>query len=53
LRLDGNPAAKGSKREFKFYRPAQSGRQQLLAEESRWKPMADAIDRVMWPVEEN
>lgn len=47
------PAAKDSKREFKFYRLTQSGRQQLLAEESRWKLMADAIARVMWPVEES
>ena len=47
------PAAKDSKREFKFYRLTQSGRKQLLAEESRWKQMADAIARVMWPVEEN
>jgi PadR family transcriptional regulator, regulatory protein PadR len=47
------PAAKDSKREFKFYRLTQSGRKQLLAEESRWKQMADAIARVMWPLKEN
>src|ERR1700730_7336538 len=47
------PAVKNSKREFKFYRLTQSGRKQLLAEESRWKQMADAIARVMWPVEES
>ncbi|MBI1897220.1 MAG: PadR family transcriptional regulator [Acidobacteria bacterium] len=46
------PAGKGSKREFKFYRLTPSGRRQLLTEESRWKQMADAIARVMWPVEE-
>jgi PadR family transcriptional regulator PadR len=47
------PAAKDAIREFKFYRLTKSGRKQLLAEESRWKQMADAIARVMWPVEEN
>jgi PadR family transcriptional regulator PadR len=47
------PAAKDSKRKLKFYRLTPSGRKQLSAEESRWKQMADAIARVMWPVEEN
>jgi len=47
------PAAKDSKREFKYYRLTQKGRKQLLVEESRWKQLADAIARVMWPVEEN
>jgi PadR family transcriptional regulator, regulatory protein PadR len=47
------PAAKDSKREYKFYRLTQSGRKQLLTEESRWKQMANAIARVMWPVKEN
>jgi PadR family transcriptional regulator PadR len=47
------PAAKDSKREYKYYRLTPGGRKQLLAEESRWKQMANAIARVMWPVEES
>ena len=47
------PAAKDSKREYKFYRLTPAGRKQLLTEESRWKQMAGAIARVMWPVEES
>src|SRR6476660_2626427 len=47
------PAAKESKRRLKFYRLTPSGRKQLSYEESRWKQMADAISRVMWPVKEN
>jgi transcriptional regulator len=47
------PAAKDSKREFKYYRLTPAGKRQLTAEESRWKKMADAIARIMWPVEEN
>ena len=47
------PAAKDSKREFKYYRLTAAGRKQLLAEESKWKKMAEAIARVMWPIEEN
>lgn len=46
-------AAKDSKRQLKFYRLTTSGRKQLLAEESRWSQMAEAIARVMWPVPEN
>lgn len=46
-------AAKDSKRQLKFYRLTASGRKQLLAEESRWTQMAEAISRVMWPVPEN
>jgi PadR family transcriptional regulator PadR len=45
-------AAKDSKRELKYYTLTTAGRRQLSAEESRWKRMADAIARVMWPVEE-
>jgi PadR family transcriptional regulator len=45
-------AAKDSKRELKYYRLTTAGRRQLSAEESRWKRMAEAIARVMWPVEE-
>jgi PadR family transcriptional regulator, regulatory protein PadR len=43
---------KDQTREFKYYRLTAAGRKQLAAEESRWKKMADAIARVMWPVEE-
>ena len=44
-------AASDSKRELKYYRLTAAGRRQLLAEASRWKQMANAIARVMWPVE--
>src|ERR1700757_3488054 len=41
-------------REFKYYRLTPKGRKQLVAEESQWKQMAEAVGRVMWPaVEEN
>jgi transcriptional regulator len=46
-------AAKGHKREFKFYRLTPAGRKQLAAEESKWKQMTAAIARIMWPVEES
>ncbi len=46
------PAAKDQKREFKFYRLTPAGRKQLAAEESKWKQMAGAISRVMWPAAE-
>jgi PadR family transcriptional regulator, regulatory protein PadR len=39
-------------REFKYYRLTQKGRKQLVAEESRWKQMAEAVARVMWPAAE-
>lgn len=45
-------AAKGQKREFKYYRLTAAGKKQLTSEESRWKQMARAIARVMWPAEE-
>ncbi|HZS55200.1 MAG TPA: PadR family transcriptional regulator [Bryobacteraceae bacterium] len=45
-------AAKDQKREFKYYRLTTAGKKQLAAEESRWKQMAGAIARVMWPAEE-
>src|SRR5215831_5075409 len=44
--------AKDRNREFKYYRLTAAGRKQLAAEESKWKQMADAIARVMWPVKE-
>lgn len=40
------------KREFKYYRLTAAGRKQLLAEESKWKRLAHAIGRVMWPAGE-
>jgi PadR family transcriptional regulator PadR len=45
-------AGKDLKREFKYYRLTSAGRKQLIAEESRWKQLAGAIARVMWPAEE-
>ena len=44
--------AKDRNREFKYYRLTAAGKRQLSREESRWKQMADAIARVMWPVKE-
>lgn len=45
-------AGKDMKREFKYYRLTSAGRKQLTAEESKWKQMAEAIARVMWPAKE-
>jgi PadR family transcriptional regulator len=45
-------AAKDRNREFKYYRLTAAGRKQLAAEESKWKQLAGAIARVMWPAEE-
>jgi PadR family transcriptional regulator PadR len=38
-------------REFKYYRLTAAGQRHLAAEESRWKSLAEAISRVMWPAE--
>jgi PadR family transcriptional regulator, regulatory protein PadR len=46
------PAAKDLTREFKYYRLTAAGRKRLATEESKWKRMAEAIARVMRPVEE-
>ena len=46
-------AAKDQKREFKYYRLTPPGRKQLAAEESKWKQLAGAIARVMWPAQES
>jgi PadR family transcriptional regulator PadR len=46
-------ANKELKREFKYYRLTPAGRKQLAAQESKWKQMAGAIARVMWPAEES
>jgi PadR family transcriptional regulator, regulatory protein PadR len=44
--------AKDGKREFKFYQLTLAGRKQLDREESKWKQLASAIARVMWPSKE-
>jgi DNA-binding PadR family transcriptional regulator len=46
-------AGKDQKREFKYYRLTPAGKKQLASEESKWKQLAGAIARVMWPVEES
>jgi PadR family transcriptional regulator, regulatory protein PadR len=44
--------AKDGKRELKYYRLTPAGKRQLAAEESKWKKLASAIARVMWPAGE-
>jgi len=39
-------------REFKYYRLTEKGKKQLVVEESKWKRMAEAVARVMWPAAE-
>jgi len=39
-------------REFKYYHLTDKGKKQLVVEESKWKQMAEAVARVMWPVAE-
>src|SRR3984885_10362514 len=39
-------------REFKYYRLTDTGKKQLVVEESQWKQMAEAVARVMWPTVE-
>jgi PadR family transcriptional regulator len=39
-------------REFKYYRLTEQGKKQLVVEESKWKRMAEAVARVMWPAVE-
>lgn len=46
-------AASEQKREFKYYRLTAAGKKQLAAEESKWKQLAAAIGRVMWPAQES
>jgi transcriptional regulator len=45
-------AAKDRNREFKYYRLTPAGRKRLLAEESNWKRLVQAIASVMWPAPE-
>lgn len=47
------PAGKDLKREYKYYRLTRAGRNQLSAEESKWKQLTSAIARVMWPAKES
>lgn len=47
------PAGKDLKREFKYYRLTPAGRKQLLAEESKWKKLTNAVACVMWPAKES
>src|SRR5258706_14288900 len=44
--------AKDRNREFKYYRLTASGKKRLAVEESKWKRLATAIARVMWPAGE-
>ena len=46
------PAGKDLKRQYKYYRLTPAGRKRLGAEESKWKQLAHAISRIMWPAEE-
>ena len=41
--------ASGRNREFKYYRLTLAGRKQLASKESKWKQVAAAVARVMWP----
>ena len=41
--------AKERNREFKYYRLTASGRKRLAHQESKWKQLAQAVARVMWP----
>lgn len=45
-------AGKDLKREFKYYRLTAAGKKQLVAQESKWKQLAKAINQVMRPAEE-
>jgi len=41
--------AKDRNRQFKYYRLTAAGKKRLVAEESKWRQLAVAISRVMWP----
>jgi transcriptional regulator len=43
--------AKDRNRLFKYYRLTPAGRKQLAVEESKWRQLAAAIARVMWPAQ--
>jgi transcriptional regulator len=40
-------------RKFKYYRLTAAGRRRLIAEESKWRQLTDAIARIMWPAMES
>ena len=44
--------SKDHNRELRYYRLTPAGRKQLVREETKWKQLAGAIARVMWPVKE-
>ncbi len=44
--------SKEHNRELRFYRLTPAGRKQLVREEAKWKQLAEAIARVMWPAKE-
>jgi PadR family transcriptional regulator, regulatory protein PadR len=43
------PAGRGLKREFKYYRLTAAGKKQLVAEESKWKKLTRTVALIMWP----
>ena len=45
-------AAADRNREFKYYRLTPAGKKQLLAEESKWNTLTEAIARIMRPAAE-
>jgi transcriptional regulator len=45
--------AKDRNRELKYYSLTAAGRNQLIAEESKWKQLTGAIARIMWPAKES
>jgi PadR family transcriptional regulator PadR len=44
--------SKDHNRELRYYRLTSAGRKQLIREETKWKQLAGAIARIMWPVKE-
>jgi PadR family transcriptional regulator PadR len=44
--------SKDHNRELRFYRLTPGGRKQLVREETKWKQLAGAIARIMWPIKE-
>jgi len=40
---------KDGNREFRYYRLTPAGRKQLTQQEAKWKQIAAAVARVMWP----
>ncbi len=46
-------AGEGLQREYKYYSLTPEGKSELAAQESRWKQMAEAVGRIMWPTATN